>query len=705
MADKKNDGIDLFSAANVPPKKTTAQTGVFRVPDIVDPNDLIEIDEDERRSPEDEHFLAPQLSSEEPLLPEIELEEIVFSISPERLSPGDHTASFRVLQEPDREARNPTASMPVIPERERETAPVPVVKRIDEEAPIAVLRGRNNPTMQNPVVTPPTGDIEELVPTAKEFVFTERSVPAVDEQMLKDSMELNSVSPILLSPEISERHTPPSDIAAKMLSEEDEVLELTDAEALDDGVDVWESAIAEAHETSPTQLSLPAAVELPSVAEEDPEVPGFPDDIDEALLLDLESNTDRPLTNPHIALSSSVNGLVFDIEDTGEFRRSVILPQDKQQSETSQLERFEKVSVLQRSEKEEHLLVRDRDLHRLVRVVRQLEASKGNRDLWMFTRQIRLLSQLHHPGIVPVFDVGLDDEERVFYVMDYVEGTRMDELISLLNVGDVQAHRKFPPPMRNLLFLKLCEIVQYAHQHGIIHRDVKPANVIIGECGEVYLTGWEIAKDLHASDFSYDTQQELVAIVPELYQAELRKERVKDAMYTSRSSTLIGTPAYMSPEQAQAKHAEIDERSDIFALGVLYYEWMTCVHPFATASDEKEMTSLIREGEAQNMASIRHSFQAPIPRQFSDVAASCMEKSPLRRFQSMAELVEALSAAISGDFESKTPLQWFVKKVFAAGRFAEVRPLLFTFGFGLVCAMMGLGLYQLAVWSWMLFLG
>jgi len=174
-------------------------------------------------------------------------------------------------------------------------------------------------------------------------------------------------------------------------------------------------------------------------------------------------------------------------------------------------------------------------------------------------REARVLARLEHPGIVPVHDVGTLADGRVFYTMKFVEGQRLDKFIE--GVDSVQDRLR--------LFLRICEAVAFAHARGVLHRDLKPANIMVGPFGEVLVMDWGLAKILHS-----DTQRAERASDPEATILEKPKQP-DDANDSTKSSiitghgTVMGTPGYMSPEQARGEVEVLDARSDIFSLGAL----------------------------------------------------------------------------------------------------------------------------------------
>jgi len=174
-------------------------------------------------------------------------------------------------------------------------------------------------------------------------------------------------------------------------------------------------------------------------------------------------------------------------------------------------------------------------------------------------REARVLARLEHPGIVPVHDVGTLADGRVFYTMKFVEGQRLDKFIE--GVESVQDRLR--------LFLRICEAVAFAHARGVLHRDLKPANIMVGPFGEVLVMDWGLAKILRAeSQVSENAADPEATIFEKPKSSGAANDSTKSSVITGHG-TVMGTPGYMSPEQARGEVKSLDARSDIFSLGAL----------------------------------------------------------------------------------------------------------------------------------------
>lgn len=220
-------------------------------------------------------------------------------------------------------------------------------------------------------------------------------------------------------------------------------------------------------------------------------------------------------------------------------------------------------------------------------------------------REARILAQLEHPGIVPMHDIGVLPGGRVFYAMKFVEGLRLDKYIVQLD----------SLPQRLRLFLRICDAVAFAHARGVLHRDLKPANIMVGSFGEVLVMDWGLAKILQEHSL---VREETVLISRRKGGSE--NDSTQSTIITGHG-TVMGTPGYMSPEQARGETEKIDMRSDIFSLGALL--------------------KFIAVGDAQRKS-------PALPRPLLAICAKATAESPNARYANVPALAADLSFYLDG---------------------------------------------------------
>lgn len=253
----------------------------------------------------------------------------------------------------------------------------------------------------------------------------------------------------------------------------------------------------------------------------------------------------------------------------------------------------------------------------------------------MFLREARLTALLDHPHIVPVYDIGESSPDHLYFAMKLVEGQPLGALIRALPNGPIDTATLY-----SLLDVvtKVCNALAFAHSRGVIHCDVKPANVMVGEFGQVYLTDWGIARLV-----STDAGERAPSSIEEI-------ARVPSS---AMGNSVIGTPGYMSPEQARGDRASLDTRSDVFLVGAMLYEIVTRRPPYASGD----------RVETLNLASVV-SFPSPrtlmgegiVPPELERIILRAMAAAPDERYPSIAALRADLVRFMRGgaDFPQQT---------------------------------------------------
>jgi tetratricopeptide (TPR) repeat protein len=180
-----------------------------------------------------------------------------------------------------------------------------------------------------------------------------------------------------------------------------------------------------------------------------------------------------------------------------------------------------------------------------------------------FVEEARIAGQLQHPGVVPVYELGAFPDRRPYFTMKLVEGQTLAKLLA------DRARPEDDRPRFVGIFAQVCQAVAYAHSRGIIHRDLKPLNIMVGAFGEVQVMDWGLAKTLHETAKPQAAEFAACGLAgPD----------------TTRAGSVLGTPAYMAPEQARGETERVDERCDVFGLGAILCQVLTGAPPFSGKS-------------------------------------------------------------------------------------------------------------------------
>ncbi len=261
-----------------------------------------------------------------------------------------------------------------------------------------------------------------------------------------------------------------------------------------------------------------------------------------------------------------------------------------------------------------------------------------------FLREAEILALLEHPNIVPIHDLVWEDGQPLFYSMKLVKGRTLQAILDDLRRADPETRRDFTLDRLLLIFRKACGAISFAHSKQVIHRDIKPENIMIGEFGEVLVMDWGIAKRL-------DRDADTPVCVNE------NRQEYLSHLGATLDGAVIGTPQYMSPEQAQGQIDELDERSDIYSLGSILYAILTLRPPVEGATAD-EVLSKVKTATITPPVQVRSSDLDPqskastvpwtIPPALSSVAMKALQLDKAQRYPTVLALSADIEAHQSG---------------------------------------------------------
>ncbi|MEM7305159.1 MAG: SUMF1/EgtB/PvdO family nonheme iron enzyme [Planctomycetota bacterium] len=272
----------------------------------------------------------------------------------------------------------------------------------------------------------------------------------------------------------------------------------------------------------------------------------------------------------------------------------------------------------------------DNDLGRVLamKVVRSDAGVQGTaarravlRRLSRFVEEAEITGRLSHPGIVPIHERGVDAEGRVFFTMPRIEGESFEELL-VRGGGRARALE---------VLLRVCDTMAFAHDRGVLHRDLKPSNVMVGRFGEAYVMDWGLARVLGRED-----------------ERDLRLadgSEVGESGLMTMEGDVVGTPAYMSPEQAAGEIDRLGPASDVYSAGALLYRLLAGHAPYAedgASPPAARILERLRAGPPQALT------ERPLPPELVAIAAKAMERDPARRYANMSALASDLRAYLEG---------------------------------------------------------
>jgi serine/threonine-protein kinase len=257
-----------------------------------------------------------------------------------------------------------------------------------------------------------------------------------------------------------------------------------------------------------------------------------------------------------------------------------------------------------------------------------------------FEREARVQGQLEHPSVVPVYDLGIRPDGSAFFTMKRVRGETLEQVLGRLAAGDPEAAATHT--RRRLLgaFSSLCLAVAFAHSRRVLHRDLKPGNIMLGSYGELYILDWGLAKLLGADDPASSA-------APASHEDEAIEAPLSQRHRTVAGS-MMGTPGYMSPEQIRGEIDALDERTDVFSLGAILFEILALEPLFGRPGDPVQafLAATLKGADA------RPSVRAPeraIPPELDAICVRATSPDAAARFADARDVHEAVERFLDGD--------------------------------------------------------
>ncbi len=329
------------------------------------------------------------------------------------------------------------------------------------------------------------------------------------------------------------------------------------------------------------------------------------------------------------------------------------------------------------------LRAEDGDLCRDVAMKVMLDSARGAEQRQRFLLEARVTGLLEHPNIVPVHQLGQDPQGRPFFTMKLVRGRSLARVLHDLRKSPVGPwNRRQLYELLNV-FIGTCNAVAFAHSKRILHRDLKPDNVMVGDFGEVLVMDWGIAKLLDAEEERCRTRPDLAAITdvaggaiapeqeapaprqstsPSGHRPDPSIERLREHVSPNLTSAdvVLGTPHYLPPEHALGRHAEVDERADVYALGAILYEILTLRRP---VEGDSAFAVLAKVVEGTVVPPVARAPKRKIAPELSAVAMKALAKRAAERYPTVEALrrdVELFLHGGAGSAKLARGLVWLV---------------------------------------------
>lgn len=260
-----------------------------------------------------------------------------------------------------------------------------------------------------------------------------------------------------------------------------------------------------------------------------------------------------------------------------------------------------------------------------------------------FLREARVQGQLEHPAVVPIYELGQDANGVPYFTMKQVRGLTLETVLCALAAGDEEVRARFPRRRLLTAFVQVCLAIDFAHSRAVLHRDLKPGNIMLGDFGEVHVLDWGLAQVGQDTGPARDLEEAIAQ--------------------ASRGGSVFGTPGFMAPEQVHGD--PLDPRADVYSLGAVLFELLALV-PMHPGEPTERIAGTLRGGQR---SPCRAAPGAGVPPELDAVVLQATHPNPSNRTPTARALAEAVERYLDGDRDLE------LRRAIATTHLASARPL------------------------------